>query len=488
MPERVRYVPVASRAPLYPVPAAPLRSAPSPAGLDRLRAALRTAAGRWDGQRVLRVSVPAEPADALAWLTAQTAGLAPRMAWAGRDDGESRASVGAALTLDADSLADTAAVEAAVRVLPAGARLYGTVRFDPETAPAPEWAAFGRVRFVLPRAELVVTERRACLAVHMAPGERLAPVLADLARLVPGHDAAPASLPYVEARTDRPGLDSWTSAVRTALRAFASGALGKVVLARRADLTFDAPVDAVALLRRLAPAAPRCFHILADPGGASAAFVSATPERLFRIGTDAAGVRHVQTEAVAGTRPRAADDAADDALLGELLGSDKDRREHAFVRDAIAERLAPLAASVRVDAHAGAMTLARGRHLRTGIAATLAPHATVLDVLRALHPTPAVGGTPREAARLAIADAEPFDRGLYAGAVGWIGRDASGREAAEFAVGIRSALVRGCAVSLFSGAGIVAGSDPDAEWAEIEGKLADFARVLGTTPRPAVAA
>ncbi len=455
-------------------------TAPTLLSADRLRAALGDAFASWDGRAVLRVEVPADPADALAWLAAQTE--APRVAWGGRDDAEQRAGVGSARTVEAASLDDVSAIEDAVSHLPAGARFYGTVRFDAAQAPAPEWAAFGRVRFVLPRAELVVRERRAVVAVHIAPGERLAAVLAEVARLVPHTDAAPAALPFVETRANLPGNAGWTRAVRDALAAFAAGRLEKVVLARRADLTFDEPVDAVALLRHLAPAAPRCFHILVDPGAGSA-FVAATPERLFRLETDAGGVRRLATEAVAGTRPRAADDDADDALLGELMGSDKDRREHAFVRDAIAERLAPLTTSVAVDAHAGAMTLARGRHIRTGIAATLADHATPLDVLRALHPTPAVGGTPREAARLAIATAEPFARGLYAGAVGWIGRDAAGREAAEFAVGIRSALVRGASVSLYSGAGIVAGSEPEAEWAEIEGKLADFARVLGTAPR-----
>ena len=469
------------------MPAVPLRPAPSVdrSGLDRLCSAVADAVARWDGAAVLRVAVPAEPADALAWLDAQT--LGPRLAWSGRDDDESRAAVGAALAVEAHTLDATAAVDAALALLPADARLYGTVRFDTRADAAPEWAPFGSVRFVLPRAELVVTGRSAVLAAHVAPGERLGRVLADLARLVPALVTTPETLPYVERRADRPGKTEWAAAVRWALGAFvpqagAAAALGKVVLARRADLTFDAPVDPVDLLRRLVPATPRCFHLLVDPGAGAGAFVSATPERLFRLDMLASGERRLTTEAVAGTRPRAADDAADDALLGELLGSEKDRREHAFVRDAIADRLAPLSTRVDVDAQAGAMTLARGRHLRTGITATLAPATTALDVLRALHPTPAVGGTPREAAREAIDRLEPFDRGLYAGAVGWIGRDAAGAEAAEFAVGIRSALVRGRDVSLYSGAGIVAGSDPDAEWAEIEQKLADFARVLGTEP------
>jgi menaquinone-specific isochorismate synthase len=481
-------MPVASTTPrrVNPDPAVPA-APPSPAsdsGLGRLHEAVRDAVARWDGTAALRVEVSVEAADALGWLGAQTFG--PRVAWSERDGSESRAVVGAALTIDAETLDAAAGVDAALALLPPRARLYGTVRFDPAADAAAEWAPFGRVRFVLPRAELVVDGRGAVLAAHVAPGERLGHVLADLARLRPAPAYAQSALPRVERRGDRPGPAGWAASVRWALGAFADGALGKVVLARRADLAFDGRVDPFALLRRLAAATPRCFHVLVAPDDASASagtdagtFVAATPERLFRL----AG-RDLQTEAVAGTRPRAADDAADDRLLGELMASEKDAREHAFVRDAIAERLAPLATDVRVDAAAGAMTLARGRHIRTGIEATLAPATTALDVLRALHPTPAVGGTPREAARDAIGRLEPFDRGLYAGAVGWIGKDADGAEAAEFAVGIRSALVRGRTVSLYSGAGIVAGSDPAAEWAEIEHKIGDFVRVLGTAPRP----
>ncbi|MEM1044415.1 MAG: chorismate-binding protein, partial [Bacteroidota bacterium] len=163
--------------------------------------------------------------------------------------------------------------------------------------------------------------------------------------------------------------------------------------------------------------------------------------------------------------------------------SEKDQREHAFVRDAIQDALLTLADHVSVDAEASAMTLARGRHLRTGIRATLRPEAGVLDVLRRLHPTPAVGGTPTAKALDAIDRLEPFDRGLYAGVLGWIGRDADGTEAADLAVGIRSGLVEGRRLSLYSGAGIVPGSDSEAEWAEIEHKIGDFARVLGLTDR-----
>ena len=193
--------------------------------------------------------------------------------------------------------------------------------------------------------------------------------------------------------------------------------------------------------------------------------------------------RALETEAVAGTRPRAAHDSDDDRLLDELLASSKDQREHAFVREAIVARLRPLTVDMDVDDQASAMTLARGRHLYTGIRATLRPETTPLDVLVALHPTPAVGGTPRSESLAAIAALEPFDRGLYAGPIGWIGRDANGLDVAEFAVGIRSGLVDGRSLSLYSGAGIVEGSEAASEWAEVEHKIGDFARVLGLAER-----
>ena len=157
--------------------------------------------------------------------------------------------------------------------------------------------------------------------------------------------------------------------------------------------------------------------------------------------------------------------------------SEKDQREHGFVREQIREVLGPFCETLDVDSEASDMVLARGRHLYSGISASLKPGVRTLDLLRALHPTPAVGGTPTPDALAMINAAEPFDRGWYAGPIGWVGDDA-----AEFAVGIRSGLVQQGdtpSLALYSGAGIVRGSEAEAEWAEIEHKISDFARVLG---------
>ncbi|WP_420454927.1 isochorismate synthase [Rubrivirga sp.] len=454
------------------MPLAPLAPASVPA---RLAEALDRAVRTWRGDRVLRVELPVDPVDPLLWAAAQEG--EPTHYWRGRGEAEARASVGAARVLDVPSLAELDSLGDLLALLPPGARLATTARFDSAAEVGEEWAAFGAVRFALPRVELRSDGRTARLAVHLAPGEPVDVARGALAALRPARGDVAGALPLPFMRRDDPDRAEWDRMLRSALGAVDHGGLDKVVLARRARFLFDEPVDAADLLRRLEAATPRCYHALVAPPDGPA-FLTATPERLLRLDG-----RALSTEAVAGTRPRAEADAADDRLRDELLASEKDRREHAYVRDAIVDALGPLTTSVETDAEAAAMTLARGRHLRTGVRATLAEGVGVREVLRALHPTPAVGGTPTPTALDAIDRLETFDRGLYAGPVGWVGRDEHGREAADLAVGIRSGLVDGRSLSLYSGAGIVAGSDPASEWAEIEHKIGDFARVLGLTDR-----
>jgi menaquinone-specific isochorismate synthase len=272
-------------------------------------------------------------------------------------------------------------------------------------------------------------------------------------------------------RRDTPAREGWGESLETALRAFSSGKMEKVVFARRVEFQFEDDLDPVALLEGLRDATPGCFHFLVEPEE-GVAFVGASPERLFR--RDGRGIL---SEAVAGTRPRGAS-ALDDTELGEeLLGSAKDQAEHSFVRVGIRESLGPLCEDLAVDVRVSEMKLARGRHLVSRIRGTLREGVADGEVLAALHPTPAVGGYPKETALEEIRAVEPFDRGWYAGPVGWLGADG-----AEFAVGIRSGLVRGDTLALYSGAGIVEGSTPEGEWAEIEQKIGDFTGMFGLDP------
>ena len=213
---------------------------------------------------------------------------------------------------------------------------------------------------------------------------------------------------------------------------------------------------------------PRCFHFLFQPS-AETAFLGASPERLFRRANQS-----LETEAVAGSRPKGLSDTDDARLVNELLSSDKERREHEFVRISLREDIRPLVTSLHMDSHPSVMRLASARHLVSRVRAELRPDVTSLDVLDAIHPSPAVGGLPSSLALQTLLHREPFDRGWYAGPIGWIGPNT-----AEFAVGIRSGLVSDGMIRLYSGAGLVMGSTPQSEWDEIGDKIVDFSRVLG---------
>jgi len=284
------------------------------------------------------------------------------------------------------------------------------------------------------------------------------------ARRVPERDGArrwPAAR-----RLDRPDghLDAWRGSVALALEAIAGGRLDKVVLAREALVEAAWPFPRAELLRRLRARAGLEAYVYASGG-----LVGASPELLVsRRG------RVAISRPMAGTVPRGATAAAEARGLARLTGSAKEAVEHRLVVDAVTEGLAKVADRVEV-APPEVVRLATVAHLATEVTADLTePLPSALELAGLLHPTPAVGGSPRDAAMAAIAVLEPFDRGRYAGPVGWV--DAAGD--GDWAVALRCAALDGRRARLLAGAGIVPGSDPDAEWAETEHKLAAMLEVL----------
>lgn len=423
-----------------------------------------------DEERISRLSVRVEGISPLGWLRSRETG--PKSYWSGRGERREVATVGAA-----DRRAGESTIEEVSSLLgrgDPGARYYGGMRFDHGRAAGEEWASFGPLGFVLPRFELVA-EAGACSLVcnlvlprDVGKKEEILVGIERLAAPGRGIDGMAARPPGLIKRTDAPDFDGWRKNVERALEAFEAGDLGKVVLARRAGLVFERDLDALSVFESLKAATPGCFHFFFEMED-GAAFLGASPERLYRRDG-----RAIRSEAVAGTRPRGESAPDDEDLRDELLGSEKDRSEHRYVRESIGEDLRPLCEALGIEEGVSEMKLASRRHLVSKVRGTLDEGTTDADVLRALHPTPAVGGYPKEEAKTEIRAVEPFDRGWYAGPVGWI--SSSG---AEFAVGIRSGLARGNELALFSGAGIVPGSTPEGEWAEIEQKIADFASVLG---------
>ena len=238
-----------------------------------------------------------------------------------------------------------------------------------------------------------------------------------------------------------------------------------------ADLHADQPLHPLVALNGLRQRFPDCYSFsFSDGRGPS--FIGASPERLLRVSR---GV--LETEALAGSAPRGGSASEDAALAAGLARSDKDRREHEQVLADIRARLAPLASELEATGAPQVRRLANVQHLLTPVRGVLRHGAHPFDVLAELHPTPAVGGSPRGAALAAIGELEGFPRGLSAGALGWL----NARRGGEFFVGLRSALVDGRSARLYAGAGIVAGSTPEKEFAETELK---FRAMLGAIGAP----
>jgi menaquinone-specific isochorismate synthase len=253
----------------------------------------------------------------------------------------------------------------------------------------------------------------------------------------------------------------YRAAVAGALGRIEAGEFEKIVLARAVELRAATPFHPLTVLNGLRQRFPDCFAF-SVANGAGDSFIGASPERLLRVSR---GV--LETEALAGTARRGQSAAEDAAAGAALLVSEKDRREQGVVLESIKRRLAPLGLVAEHPAEPTLLKLANVQHLYTPVRAVLPEGRRLLEALRALFPTPAVGGSPRAAAMGRIRELEGFPRGLYGGTVGWL----NARGGGEFLVGIRSGLVRGERAVVYAGAGIVAGSTPEQEFAETELKF-----------------
>jgi menaquinone-specific isochorismate synthase len=346
-------------------------------------------------------------------------------------------------------------------------RLFGGFAFHPGSARGAPWTDFGDARFSLPRVRYATDGARAWLSVAANRDEiergtldaAVADVRAALTRAAAPRDVERASALAREAPPDA----EFVARVAAIIDAIAAERFRKIVAARRALLELAAPIDVGLVVERLGRDAPACTRFAFRVAGA--AFVGATPERLVsRRGLE------VRTEALAGSR-RAGGDEDERALLT----SEKDLAEHALVVEQIAGALAPVSSNLAFPRPPDIRRLRHVLHLTTPFTATLAAPLNVLDLVRRLHPTPAVGGVPGREAVSFIAEHEPDARGWYAAPIGWF--DAAGN--GDFMVALRSGVLDGARAHLYAGAGIVQGSVPERELGETELKLKTLRDALG---------
>ena len=253
--------------------------------------------------------------------------------------------------------------------------------------------------------------------------------------------------------------DSWKERVAQAITRIESGAVDKVVLARDINATAEKDIDQRAILSKLNVEYPSTWTFAVD------GLVGATPELLLRLSRGM-----VTSRVLAGTIPKTGDDEKDLALAGSLARSSKDLEEHEYAVRSVAEALEPFCTSTNVPESPFVLHLANVMHLATDVTGALIEgkkHVDAFALLKSLHPSAAVCGTPRNIAFDIIDEIEGMNRGRYAGPVGWIDARGDG----ELGIALRTGQIEGRNVAIYAGCGIVAGSNPEKEVEESNAKM-----------------
>jgi menaquinone-specific isochorismate synthase len=371
-------------------------------------------------------------------------------------------------------------------------RFYGGFSFQDEPGSSHLWLGFPIALFHLPAVELEGDAEGVRLRVRSiwsagededALRQRLETRASELAERMSRSrlealSAPSLSLDPVTTSADLPVIESdrsvWEASVERVLQAIVDGRVVKVVLARTLDVRPCIEIDPIAVLGHLWKA-NRGTHVFFFEPSPGRAVLGAAPET---IATLRRGM--FRATAVAGSIRPGTSEEEQAVLADSLLLSGKDRAEHRIAVEDMLERLGRVAEGVRAEPEPHVLTLPAIQHLESEIRARVHGGMTVLEVLAALHPTPAVCGFPRDQAQKLLAQEEGFERGWYAGPVGWFDLEGDG----VFAPALRSAVLSEGSWRLFAGAGIVAGSCPDAEWTETAIKLETVLRALGAaSPR-----
>lgn len=358
-------------------------------------------------------------------------------------------------------------------------RFYGGFSFRDDHRPAGRWEAFPVALFHLPEVEFDGEGRGpARLRVRVPSGDDAAGArdraeaeadrLEALLRHPEDHTEDAASAGGAGACTRSGDRELWMEAVERTLEAIGQGRLSKAVLARTLDVELDRHLSTVDVTLALWHQHPGTHAFLFEPRP-GVRLLGAAPEALATLRDG-----RVTATAVAGSVRRGSHPDEDRALARQLLESRKDRAEHRVVVEDMVARLAPFTGPVTAQAEPHVLTLARIQHLETEMEAPAARGHTVLELVEALHPTPAVCGVPRDEALSFLLETEPFHRGWYAGPVGWFDTEGEG----HFVPALRTAVGDGARWRLFAGAGIVDGSDPALEWEETAIKFVPVLRAL----------
>lgn len=354
--------------------------------------------------------------------------------------------------------------------------LFGGFAFDPDRSNGEEWRNLPHSLFALATFQLMMKNDTCYVTIHLVTDRQDDAAFTELQKR---RDELIHAAQVKEVRTydkpqvvqvTEPGKEQYLQSIHDVTERIKQQEAQKVVIARSLAITFDEKPTSTQVLSHVKQQQPESYLFGFEHEGAL--FFGASPERLVKVDEG-----HAYSSCVAGSIRRGATAEEDEQLGAALLADDKNRGEHHYVVEMIQQIFEETCTDVIVPDGPKLLKIRDIQHLFTPVEGVLQNDATILQLVKLLHPTPALGGVPREAAMDIIRSCETMDRGLYAAPIGWLDADGNG----EFAVAIRSALLTQQTAYLYAGGGIVADSEPQSEYEETLVKFRPMLRALGGT-------
>lgn len=353
--------------------------------------------------------------------------------------------------------------------------LFGSFTFDPKKDVSDEWANFSHANFALAKHQLVEINGTFYVNTHIVSDEEITLSTIEEARAerdvllekAKGRTLKPYVKPTVTS-TEEPYKEAYLQSITQVTNKIKEKQADKVVIARSLALTFEEDVNTSNVLAQLSDEQPESYLFAQEQG--QDLFLGATPERLVFVNH-----KKAYSSCVAGSIRRGTTVQEDEEFGRILLNDMKNLQEHQYVVDMISDSFKETCESYTLPNQPDLLKIRDIQHLHTPIEGDLKEEATILQMVEKLHPTPALGGSPREVAMEMIRQYEPMTRGVYAAPIGWLNADGDG----EFAVAIRSALLQDKKAYLYAGGGIVADSEPQSEYEETLVKFRPMLRTLG---------
>jgi len=443
-------------------------------------------ANRFDGYRFYTETIEVSTMSALAFFEAGQAQYeGKRMFWQNREKSFTMVGLGHAYVLTADDYkgrfsniqrdwkalsAQLVNEETAVQPV-----LFGGFSFDPLNDHPSEWRNFPQAYFAVPTFQLIIKGEQAYVSVHLITKQSnsftdFEALRKERDRLIHGAQVSEPKAYKKPKVSEKKELkkEEYMRSIEKVTDVIRAGEVDKVVIARALELHFKEALAPASALYQAANEQPESFLFGLEAG--EQFFFGATPERLVKVEQQKA-----LSTCLAGSTPRGQSVEQDEALGQALLNDSKNRSEHQYVVQMIGDVFKEHCLEPRIPLNPKLMKIRDIQHLYTPVEGELKNGSSLLDLVEALHPTPALGGEPKQQALSLIRSYEPLNRGYYAAPIGWIDAKGDG----EFAVAIRSALLDGDKAYLFAGGGIVADSTPEAEYDETWVKFRPMLRVLG---------